>query len=62
VSAGTHRLSEDDARWLARMNRVLRARLAEAARAEALREREREHCPAEDESRPDAVDGDHDAA
>jgi hypothetical protein len=56
VSAGTHRLSEDDARWLARMTRVIHAR------AEALREREREHCPAEDESRPDAVDGDHDAA
>jgi hypothetical protein len=44
VSAVTDRLTEDDVRWLARMNRVLRARRAEAARAEALRgEREQEH-------------------
>lgn len=56
MSAVTGRLSEDNARWLARMNRVIQAR------AEALREREREHRPAEDESRPDAADGDHDAA
>ena len=62
MSAGTHRLSEDDARWLARMNRVLRARLAEAARAQAIREQEREHRPADDESRPDAADGANDAA
>jgi hypothetical protein len=57
VSALTDRLTEDDIRWLARMNRVLRARRAEAARAAALRgERE------QDESRPAAGDGEHDAA
>lgn len=62
MSAVTDRLSEDDVRWLARMERVLRARRAEAARAQALHEREREHGPAEDESRQVAGDGDHDAA
>lgn len=62
MSAVTDRLSEDDVRWLARMERVLRARRAEAARAQALRERERGHCPAEDESRQVAGDGDDDAA
>jgi hypothetical protein len=56
VSAVTDRLSEDDARWLARMNRVIRAR------AETLRrQREREHSPAEDEGQG-VADGDHDAA
>jgi hypothetical protein len=53
VSAVTDRLSEDDIRWLVRMNRVLRARI------EARREREREYRPAEDEAREG---GDHDAA
>jgi hypothetical protein len=53
VSAVTDRLSEDDVRWLVRMDRVLRARI------EARREREREHSPAEDEAREG---GDHDAA
>ena len=55
MSAVTGRLCEDDARWLARMNRVIHAR------AEALREREpAERERAEDETR--AGDGDHDAA
>jgi hypothetical protein len=57
VSTVTHRLSEDDARWLARMNRVIRAR-ADALRAE----REQEHRPADDEARQGTADGDHDAA
>ena len=59
MSALTDRLTEDDIRWLARMNRVLRARRAEAARGAALGEREQDH---EDESRPAAGDGEHDAA
>ena len=55
MSAATGRLSEDDARWLARMNRVIHARAA------ALRERERaERERAEGETR--AGDGEHDAA
>lgn len=55
MSAVTDRLSEDDIRWLVRMNRVLRARI------EARREREREHSSAEDEGQG-AAHGDHDAA
>ena len=57
MSAPTDRLSEDDARWLARTFRVVHARY-EAIR-EREREREREHHPAEDEHRQS---GDHDAA
>lgn len=53
MSAVTDRLSEDDVRWLARMERVLRARRA-AARLEAERQ--------EAEARKVAEDGDHDAA
>jgi hypothetical protein len=56
VSAVTHQLSEDDARWLARMTRVLRARI------EARREQEQEHRLAEDEARQGIADSDHDAA
>jgi hypothetical protein len=52
VSALTDRLSEDDIRWLARMNRVI------AARREAL-QRERLERPQDDEA---TRDGDHDAA
>ena len=52
MSALTDRLSEDDVRWLARMNRVI------AARREAL-QRERLERPQEGEA---TGDGEHDAA
>jgi hypothetical protein len=57
VSALTDRLSEDDIRWLAAMNRRIHAR--HIARLEREQEQEREHCPAEDEP---CQSGDHDAA
>lgn len=52
ASAGAARLTEDDVRWLARMNRVVHAR------HEAL-QRERLERPQEGEA---TRDGDHDAA
>lgn len=53
------RLSEDDARWLARTFRVVHTRYEAIREREREREQEREHRPAEDEP---PQSGDNDAA